>query len=84
MHDGNVLASHVIHDDLSDLGVLASVPQEQQVSSLKGRLHGSREDDDNGRAGVCDHAEPFPEHEGGAENKREVEHLGGQLARLHG
>jgi hypothetical protein len=41
MHDRNILALDVVHHDLTHLCIQPPIPQEQQISSLEGRLHGS-------------------------------------------
>lgn len=83
MHNWNILAPHIIHHHLPDLGFHAAVPQEEEVAALEGGLHGAGEDDDNGRGGVGEDGEAFPEHEGGGEDEGEVEDLGGELPGLH-
>lgn len=84
MNDRNVLAPHIVHDNLADLRVHAAVPEKQQVAALERGLHTAGQHHDDGRGRVGRDAEPLPHHEGGTEDEREVEHLRGQLARLHG
>lgn len=82
MHNGNILAPHIIDDDLAHarLAPEVPIPQEEQVAALKGRLHGSREDDDDGRGRVGEDREALPHHEGGREDEAEVEELREGLA----
>lgn len=55
MHDRDVLAPNIVHHHLSNLCIQSSVPQEQQVSTLEGWLHGSGQYDYDGRRGIgCD------------------------------
>lgn len=82
MHNRNVLPAHVVHHDFSHLRLGAAVPQEEQVSALESGFHAAREDDDDGRGGVCGYGEAFPQHEGGAEDEGKVEDLGGELPGL--
>lgn len=42
MYDWNILPPNVVHHDLSDLCVLASIPKKKKVSPLECRLHAPR------------------------------------------
>lgn len=52
--DGDVLVADVVHDDLAHVGLgqQVPVPEEEEVATLEGGLHGSGEDDDDGGGGV--------------------------------
>lgn len=82
MHNRDILPLHIVYDNLADLRVLheIAVPKEQQVAALKGRLHGAREHNDDGRGRVGDDGKAFPHHEGGGEDEGEVEDLGEGLS----
>lgn len=84
MHDRDILPLNVIHHDLTNLRLHASIPQEQQIPPLKRGLHAPRKHDDDGRGRVGGDGEAFPEHKGGGENEGEVEDLGEELAGLEG
>lgn len=60
--NGNILILHIVYDDLSDRGILQqiAIPQEQQISSLEGRLHRSRQNDDDRGRRVGNNREAFP------------------------
>lgn len=75
VHDGYVLALDVVDYYLADLGGCIAVPEEEQVASLEGRLHGTGQDDHDGGGTVGNYAERLPHHEGGAEDEGEVENL---------
>jgi len=83
MYNRYIFPLHVVHHNLPHLGIHSPIPQEQQVSSLERRLHGSRKYHHDRRRRVRHHREAFPHHEGCRENKRKVEDLGGHLSRLH-
>lgn len=62
VHNGNVLVLDIVDHHLSNVRLpqKVSVPEEEQVATLKGRFHGSGEyDDDRGRR-VADDRETFP------------------------
>lgn len=42
MYDRDVFPPNIVHHNLSDLCILASVPKEKEVSSLECRLHAPR------------------------------------------
>jgi hypothetical protein len=56
MDDGNVLAPHIVHDDLAHVGFghEVSVPEKEQVAALERGLHAAGEDDDDRRGRVRD------------------------------
>ena len=81
MHNRNILPLHIVHHNLAHVGPGIPIPEEEQVSTLEGGLHGPGEDNDDGRRRVRDHAEGLPEHEGRAEDEGEVEELEGGGAR---
>ena len=72
MHDRYILPFDIVNHDLTHFGRLVSVPEEQEVSTLEGRFHAARQDDDDWGGGVGEDGEGFPEHEGGAEDEGEV------------
>lgn len=84
MHNRNILPPHIIHNHFPDLRFEAAVPEEKEVAALEGGFHAAGQDYDDGRGGVGEDGEPFPEHEGGGEYEGEVEDLGGELPGLHG
>jgi len=75
VYDWDILALDVIHHNLSYLGVLIPIPQEQEVSTLERRLHATGQHDDDWRRRIAQDGQPFPEHERGREHEREVEQL---------
>lgn len=82
VHDGDILPFDAVHDDLAHLGGLIAVPEEKEISTLKGRFHAARQDDNNGGGGVGDDGEGFPEHEGRAEDQGEIKYLHRGLSRV--
>lgn len=44
----NILAFHVVDDNLPDFGARVSVPEKEKVTSLKCWLHGTRQNHDDG------------------------------------
>ena len=80
MHDRYVFSLDVVDHDLPNLCVLASVPQEEQISSLKGRLHASGKDYNYRRRRICSHGEALPQHECCRENESKIQDLGERLS----
>ena len=80
MHNRNIFAFDIIHDDFSDLRALpAAVPEEKDVTALEGGLHRAGEHNDDGRGRVGEHGKTLPHHKCGGEDEGEVEELRGGL-----
>lgn len=80
MHDRYILPLDVVDHNLPNLCVLASVPEEEQISPLKGRLHASGKNYYYRRRRVCSYGEALPQHESCRENKGEIQDLGEGLS----
>lgn len=83
MDDRNVLALDLVHDNVSHARRVASIPKEEQVAALEGRLHGAGQHDDDGARRVGHDAQTLPHHERSAHDEGEVEQLRRQAARVH-
>lgn len=81
MNNRNILSFHIVHHNLADFGLCndVTIPNKEEVASLKCGLHGAGEDDDNGRRGVGDNGKTLPHHERRREDQGEVEELCGGL-----
>lgn len=82
MHDGDILAADIIHDDLADVGAGRAVPEEQQVAALEGGFHAAGQHDDDGRGRAGHDGQALPDHEGAGQDEGEVEQLAERVARV--
>lgn len=74
MHHGKPLfwKPHKRYIANSDSGL--SIPEEKQVAAVESGSHRFRDDDDDGKVGVCGDAGTFPEHVEGAEGEERIKH----------
>lgn len=82
MHNGYVLAFDIVHDHFPHArrAQQIAVPEKEQISALKGRLHRSRQHHHDRRRRVGHHREPFPHHKRRREDEAEIEYLRRRLA----
>ena len=83
VHDRNLLVVYLVHDNITDLGVFVSVPQEQDITSLERRLHGARQHDDYGGVCVGNDGIRLPEHVGRRKHEAQVQELGQFSSEVH-
>lgn len=62
MDNGNVLVLDIVDHHLAHARILdeVSVPEHEEIPALEGRLHGARQDDDDGGRRVGDDGEALP------------------------
>lgn len=62
MDNGNVLALDFVDNDLANVGFLdqVAVPQEKEIASLKGRLHGTTKNNDDRAGRIGNHGKTLP------------------------
>lgn len=82
MHDRYILPLDIIDHNLPNLRLPRTIPEEEQISPLKGRFHATGEHDHDGWGGVAKNRNSLPQHESGREDEGEVEDLRRELPRL--
>lgn len=75
MHNWRASIHGVIHDDVPHFELLARHAKQQQVSTIEGWLHASRQDDDDGRLGVDEARQALVEGQRGREDRQDGEAL---------
>lgn len=76
MHNGNVSAFHLEHHNLANSHwLLPVVCEQQQVATMKRRLHATTEHDHNWGLAARDHHQTLPDHQGRGDNHAEAKDL---------
>lgn len=62
MNNGNLLILHIVDNNIANrgFGKQLAVPEQEQIASLEGWLHGTTEDNDDRGGRVGDDGETFP------------------------
>lgn len=63
LRDADIIdATYIVDHNLSHISILeqVAIPEEQEISTLEGRLHTAGEDDDDRTRRIGDYGEAFP------------------------